>query len=1342
MKGKGLAIAAMFGMAFMVGFVTMFTGPLAAVVKAQFGASNALSQFGAAANFLAYLFMGLPCGMLLKRKGYRFTTLAAVSVGVAGVGMQIAAGFAASFAVYVAGAFVAGLSMCMLNVAVNPMLNTLGGGGMGGNRLVQYGGTFNSIGGMSSPLLLGLLIGGEVAGANVLDALPVQAAALVLLVLGFAAVFKAGMPEPHLEPSAPSPWRDVAAAFRFRHFALGALAMFLFEPVECGICNMVNLYLTAEGTPAYSGAVVGGAMVSAYCAAMMIGRFGAGVFGNRVSPRAMVASAAAFCIVLLAAAASVPFVRVAIPFAPVALPLPAILMTLCGLGISVMFGGIFNLATEGLGKLAPVASGITMSLVSGGALLAFVGLVTDRFGILSSCWVFVAFLAYILCYALAGSRTAVLSCAALVACSAAAAPAEEELRGVDCWAGIKPLPAVVNQVGREASADVISLRGEWDFVAQPKLFPRRYLHTRTPFAMTDETTPRERRFGVDAPWANARKIGVPGAWEAQGVGEPGMGIPWDPLWDSSPKMLRHVYVGEGWYRKDVALPRDWAGKKVWLKIGGVKSQGWFWVNKHPVAWVDTYCGTYKYDITPFVKPGATNRIVACASNALPSRKGLMSNVHRWGGIYRDVEIEATPETRIDYAWVRGDFDARAAEAHVTVAGDDTRSHRVRVAVEGVSATSPACVGGETVVRLPLRDFRPWSPERPDLYWAEISLLDGAGAVVHTWRERFGVRKLEVRGGEFYLNGHPCFMRGFGDDSVYPLTGLPPPDRETHLEHLRKAKAAGFNFVRLHTHCEVPEYFEAADEAGILVQAELPYYTDIPTEAFTFDPLRDLRELQAHYSRHPSFAVYCGGNEGRLGPYVEKKMYAFVKRTDPDRLVIHQDGDRPCWLECGDDDGCNDPGNSDYDSGPRDVWPRGSLAPERPFVCHEYLNLCVKQDTRLNPLYTGAWLPPDSREDRAAWLAARGLDLAWGDALQDAQHTLQGVYQKRGIESARKDPFCDGYCFWTVVDVAVANGAIHSAQGLLDPFWQTKKGGLSPERFAMFNGTSAVLADFSPDCPVAQAGEKREATFFFANYDGAPKRGAVLRWRLSADGATLLEGVEPLADMPEGNARPVARVSFVVPVVSKAVKATLRAEIDGTANEWEFWLFPARAKRNGVGIAADASLLGAMERFYDGVIDAASPAAADARVVVAPFGSPVAADALASGRRVLTVSGGDGKPNVSLGWWSMGEQVGTALAKDSPELAGLPHEGALTPLLFRMVKKGALPLSEGGADVSRPIIVGEGKKDCFLYLGEMRRDKGRHIAAFALDLLSGTPEGTALLDGIIDELRRLPDSEGE
>ena len=169
-----------------------------------------------------------------------------------------------------------------------------------------------------------------------------------------------------------------------------------------------------------------------------------------------------------------------------------------------------------------------------------------------------------------------------------------------------------------------------------------------------------------------------------------------------------------------------------------------------------------------------------------------------------------------------------------------------------------------------------------------------------------MRKIEVRGKRFFLNDKPIFLRGFGDDSVYPLSLVSPASKEEHLKHLNIARAAGFNYVRCHTHCEWPEYYEAADEAGIMVQPELPYYGDYPTEAFCFDPMRDLVELYRHYRRYVSFTTYCTGNEGLLGKPLDKEIYKLAKRLDPNRLVLHQDG------------GVNTAENSDFRSGPIDV----------------------------------------------------------------------------------------------------------------------------------------------------------------------------------------------------------------------------------------------------------------------------------------------------------------------------------------------------------------------------------------------------------------------------------------
>ncbi|MBQ7189414.1 MAG: hypothetical protein IJR99_08385 [Kiritimatiellae bacterium] len=877
------------------------------------------------------------------------------------------------------------------------------------------------------------------------------------------------------------------------------------------------------------------------------------------------------------------------------------------------------------------------------------------------------------------------------------------------WGGIEEHPAVVNPVLGNEPGRCVSLRGEWEFLRQPMRAPWRNGIWKAFYAEN---------------WTPSHTLRVPGCWEAQGVGEPGMGESWDCKWDHNPKPIRHIYMGDGWYRKKVAIPATWKGMRIWLKVGGVRSQGWFWVNDHAVAWVDNYCGSYKYEITPFVEPGKEAKVVVMVSNVLPSRKGLLSAIHRWGGLYRDVEIEATPQSFIDDAWVRGDFDKREAEAHVTVCADAQKRilPEVRVTIEGTDGArlSRPNDAGETIVRLPLPNFRPWSPEHPNLYTAVVELVEN-GSVVQTRRERFGVRKLEVRGKEFYLNGKPFYVRGFGDDHAYPITGITPADREAHLAHLRIAREAGFNFVRLHTHCEVPEYFEAADEAGILIQPELPYYSDVPTEAFPFDPLRDVTELNRHYRRYPSFAVYSMGNEGSFGHTLDARLHAYVKAMDPDRLKINQD----CH-----EARINPPDCADYLGGPINVWPRGSVNPDRPFVTHEYLNLCVKLDSRLEPRFTGAWRAPVTRAGRAAWLEKSGLDHTWGDRLQDAQHALQRHYQKRGIEAARADPYCDGHIFWTIVDVVVQQGETYTAQGLFNPFWEQKRNGFSPSEFARFNSPSCVLLDVPDTKRVFTSGDTLDADFLFAHFGETPLKDAALAWRLTCrTGGPPVQGRIPIpGEIPLGAARKVASAKVVFPVVENPVRATLTAELGEVSNSWDFWIFPRREKRDGSGIAVAPRFRQALEDRYQGLLTPED--AARAKLVLAEYGSQMAADALARGQRVIVVAGETGRPDVSLGWWWMGNQVGTALA-NHPALSALPHEGYLSPLLFRMILNKGRQLPLTGLSQDDMLIVGEGGQHCFLYLAQAQIDKGSAILSFGVNLLADTPEAVAMLDGLVE-----------
>ena len=411
-KGNVFAIAIMFMLFFMIAFVTNFAGSMGIIVKNQFGASNTASQFGSAANFFAYLFMGIPGGLILKRKGYKFTALLAVGVGIAGLVVQLASGFVSSFTVYVTGAFIAGFSMCLLNLVVNPLLNTLGGGGNKGNQLVQFGCSLNSIGATLAPILLGYLIGGEVAKAKVMDAAPAMYIAIGIFVLAFLVLAFSAIPEPHMETAEEKAARtpvlkDIAATLKFRHFTLGAIAIFMYITVETGIPNQANLYMSAEklgdaANPAFVGAAVAGAVVGVYWFCMMIGRLIGGAIGGKVSSRTQIAFCSLVGILLMLATIYTP-VKMVTVFGKT-FPLSMCFMALCGLVTSVMWGGIFNMAAEGLGKYVPMGSGIFMAMVVGGLMLPVQGLVADKVGYLNSYWFTIALLAYILFYALVGSR--------------------------------------------------------------------------------------------------------------------------------------------------------------------------------------------------------------------------------------------------------------------------------------------------------------------------------------------------------------------------------------------------------------------------------------------------------------------------------------------------------------------------------------------------------------------------------------------------------------------------------------------------------------------------------------------------------------------------------------------------------------------------------------------------------------------------------------------------------------------------------------------------------------------------------------------------------------------------
>ncbi|MCF2603790.1 MFS transporter [Parabacteroides distasonis] len=405
------AIIMMIALFAMIAFVTNLCSPMAVIVQNQFGATELESQIGNYANFIAYLVMGIPSGMLIVKFGYKKTALIALGVGIVGMLLELLSGSMGSYLIYLLGAFVSGFCMCMLNTVVNPMLNVLGGGGNTGNQLIQIGGAFNSAAAVAVYIILGALIGEVTKETGIADAAPAMYIALAIFVLAAVVLFFTKIEEPKQEPVK---MELVKGALSYRHFALGALAIFLYMSVEVGTPTYMIKYLIGE---VGISAGVASLIAAVYWFAMFIGRSIGGSIGGKVSSRAMVSTVAVAAIALLAFGilspaswtVNVPGVDWAnLSMIWVEVPIGVAAFICVGLCTSVMWGGIFNMAVEGLGKYTAAASGIFMTMVFGCAVMVAVqAFVIDMTGsILGSYIIPLICAGYILFYALIGSKPA------------------------------------------------------------------------------------------------------------------------------------------------------------------------------------------------------------------------------------------------------------------------------------------------------------------------------------------------------------------------------------------------------------------------------------------------------------------------------------------------------------------------------------------------------------------------------------------------------------------------------------------------------------------------------------------------------------------------------------------------------------------------------------------------------------------------------------------------------------------------------------------------------------------------------------------------------------------------
>ncbi|MCP4645208.1 MAG: hypothetical protein GY851_32500 [bacterium] len=661
--------------------------------------------------------------------------------------------------------------------------------------------------------------------------------------------------------------------------------------------------------------------------------------------------------------------------------------------------------------------------------------------------------------------------------------------------------------------------------------------------------------------ASQDTIQVPGSWDAQGFG------------DETDK-VHHLFYGKGWYRKTVSVPQDWAGKRLFLCIGGVHRYAKVWVNEQLLGEHIGYLSPFEYEVTALIQPGAEDVITICVDSAqrheIDTLTGCFDLIDYmdtyWGGIWGHVTLEARSDSYLKDLFISPRIDPAGCEVRAALVGNGTGCDAVRLEVQDAEGATVARV--EKALSEALRDAHTialsvdmpgaalWTPDAPTLYRACLSLLKD-GTAVDTVTDRFGLRTIEIGGKRVLLNGTPVFLRGYGDDCVYPETMAAPSDENVYLDRLRIAKEFGFNHVRHHSHLLPPEYYEACDEVGMLVSAEFPIayqrFHDAASDAALNLYRQEWTAVIKRFRNHPSIMDWCMGNELYKGIPIAPELHRIAKTLDPTRPVVDSDGVWPGIV-----------GSERLDRDTLDLFftqfdvfanPLGTpnkfnmATPRKPVVSHETGNYVTFPRLDMIDLFQHNFKPFWLLKTREK-LDRLGL-LNESDLWARNSERLYLLCHKTNIEAIRKNSDISGYHWWLLQDYWT------TSNGLVDAYFRPKPG-ISMDDVRRFNADVVLLQD-GLDLTY-RAGERVDAAILVSNFASNALPPGLVRWTATANGRVVAEGEVQTKTVAQAELTKVARMDLVAPDVTAPVRLDVQVRFDGGGiscqNEWSTWVYPA------------------------------------------------------------------------------------------------------------------------------------------------------------------------------------------
>ncbi len=779
------------------------------------------------------------------------------------------------------------------------------------------------------------------------------------------------------------------------------------------------------------------------------------------------------------------------------------------------------------------------------------------------------------------------------------------------------------------------------------------------------------------------RIDVPGNWQAEGQGDP-------------TPFLRNDFEGSAWYDREVNAPAEWQGKKIDLVFEGSVIYTTAYVNGTKVGDMASMDTPFRFDITHALRPGQRNRITVRVANLNPDAdranadrwsepRGCLHLLTRFGGILQPVYLEARDPVSVEGLIVSASFARSSVEVsfqvdHAATDRLDGVEATVEVMREGDSAVvangstrieTPDLPTAHAKVSLAVHGALPWSPETPNLYRARVT-LQRSGQPLDLVEERFGFRDLEISGRKLFLNGAPLYIRGYGDDSIYPVAGTPPYDKAEWKRRFQLAKNYGFNAVRFHSMTPPRVGFEAADEVGMIIDAELPALSVAALPQHVDFLKKELVRTIEAYRNHPSWVLFAFGNEFNAEFLHNDSERQLLHDTVREFMALAKKTDANLWYLS----------NQGYMVEPTDIAALyQGVAPDRPTIKHEYGGyLASLPDISLIDKYSGV-VRPGWLEKARDWITAHGDLEKYPQYLEHSWRVLQ-IAHKAYLEKIRMRPDIQGYFYWLISDVPESKGFGTSWEwGWFNDFWEPK--GIQPEQGREVQAAIMPLISAGLGQRTFWAEDGASMDVFVSNYGARDLRDTSFEWELRSAQGPLQAGRVPFEEAKRSTVTRVGEIRWGRIAAERPEKLQLIVKIQSaeveSRNHWDFWCFPQKDLAAAKPSKPIVSLLPErdLERYFPYVKMAHEPPEPGSVLLAPDLSGPVIEFLEKGGRAVvlsnLKVFGEPHGYNAAAGIGSylpgaFGNSLGMTV-QNHPAMGRFPHDGFPDTQFYNLFEEG-------------------------------------------------------------------------